>query len=190
MGTRTENRRPLAWQETLGGMAAQGVRVMQVCPSRACGVSRPVDVAALLEAEGPQASLWNRRPACPACGERGHYLASPGAGTPYTPLLSGQLWDEARRRFLKSFGFTRRDITRIKAMAEATHDGYAPKALDDLDVPVRVGACMPGQESYSSGRVLGDWAGRSLLYWEMNDREAEAWRRARRTGPKPVPSGR
>lgn len=190
MGTRTEDRTPLAWQATLAGMVANGVRVRRSCTARACGRGEEVNLAAMLDAEGPQATLWNRRPACPHCGERGHYMASPGPSTPYTPLLSGQLWDEARRRFLKSFGFTRRDITRIKAMAEATHHGYVPKALNDLDVPVRVGACMPGQESYSSGRPLGEWAGRTLLYWDMNAREEELWRKARRSGPKPVPSAR
>ena len=39
-------------------------------------------------------------------------------------------------------------------MAEAAGDLEEPKALDDLDVPYRVGCCQPGHEGYSSGRIL------------------------------------
>lgn len=114
-------------------------------------------------------------------------MASPGPSTPYRPLLSGILADEAKRQFLKSFGFTKRDVRRIQAIAEATEPGDQPAALADLDVPYRVGACMPGHEGYQSGRVLGEWAGRTLLWWPMNKREEEFWRRSRRIGPKPMP---
>lgn len=190
MGDRLHDRQPLAWQATLGGMLAYGVRVAQCCTRCRARTWIPVDVAALVEAEGPQATLWDRRPECPACGERGHYMASPGEATPFTPLLSGLRHDEARRQFLKSFGFTRRDIARIKALAEAVTVNHSPAALADLDVPVRVGACMPGSERYLSGEVLGEWAGRVLVYWRMHPAEVERWARARRTGPKPVPSRR
>jgi hypothetical protein len=30
-------------------------------------------------------------------------------------------------------------------------------------------------------------SGRTLLWWAMNEREAEVWRRKRRAGPKAVP---
>lgn len=112
-------------------------------------------------------------------------MASPGDSTPFRPLLSGPNADAVHRQFLRSFGFTRRDIVRIKQLAEAT-ERDAPAALDNLDVPFRVGACMPGQEWTSSGQRLGEWAGRTLLWWPMNEREAEIWRQRRRTGPKPV----
>jgi hypothetical protein len=117
-------------------------------------------------------------------------MAAPGPSTPFRPLLSGQQADEVRRTFLKSFGFTKRDVRRIQAMAETVEHGYAPAALADLDVPYRVGACMAGEETRTSGKYLGEWAGRTLLWWEMNEREADLWRRRRSSGPKAVPSRR
>jgi hypothetical protein len=90
---------------------------------------------------------------------------------------------------LRQFAFTRRDITRIKALAEKTTQLYTPAALDDLDVPYRVGVKLSGQGS-TSGEILGQWNGRVLIWWAMNGREREAWERKRRTGPKPVPGPR
>ena len=161
----------------LGELAAGTWRVRQVCGTRACGRMLSVDLSAMIRAEGPQASLWDRRPPCLECGELAHYAAPPGPSTAYLPLLSDAVWAEVKQRFLRSFGFTRRDVARIKALAEATTEFVNPGALKDLDVPVRVAACIPGDERLMSGRVLGDWAGRRLIYWEMYPKEVEAWRR-------------
>ena len=169
-------------------MRAHGARVAQCCIRGDCRRWADLDLEALTREFGEEFMLWDRRPPCPACGASTHYMASPGPSTPYRPLLSGLLAAEAKRQFLKSFGFTKRDVRRIQALAEATSSGAQPAALADLDVPYRVGACMPGHEGYVSGQILGEWAGRTLLWWPMNDREAEVWRRNRKTGPKPVPS--
>lgn len=61
-------------------------------------------------------------------------------------------------------------------MAESMTDTWSPPALVDLDVPVRVAAVRKGEESRFSGEVLGEWAGRSLLFWRMTNRETETWR--------------
>jgi len=181
------------WMSTLGAMQRHRTRVISTC-SR-CRGSRTVDLTALIAQLGADGSLWNRRPACSSCGKPGHYMASPGPGTPMRPLLADErtvglppttiMSDAQRKAFLKSFGFTRRDIVRIKAMAESTTGNYLPAALNDLDVPIRVGACPAGQESRSTGKVLGSWAGRTLLYWDMYVEEREVWAR-RRPGPRRV----
>ena len=72
--------------------------------------------------------------------------------------------DRDRRAFLIGFGFTKRDIVRIKALAETAAANFTPAALNDLDVPFRIGAIWPGMERHSSSRVLGEWAGRTLLF--------------------------
>ena len=112
-------------------------------------------------------------------------MASPGAGTPYRPLRTGYAHDRDRRAFLLGFGFSKRDLARIKVMAEATTARSLPTTLNDLDVPYRIGACWPGDERHSSGKVLGEWAGRTLLYWELNSGERGLWER-RRPGPRKV----
>ncbi|HEY2357499.1 MAG TPA: hypothetical protein VGH86_08615 [Phenylobacterium sp.] len=187
MGSRNEDRRPLAWQGSLAQMKTYGTRVARACVATDCRRWVALNVDSLIAEYGPDHMLWDRRPPCALCGGKTHYMASPGPSTPFRPLLGGAVADQVRRDFLRGFGFTRRDVRRIKAMAEATNDLSEPKALDDLDVPYRVGCCRIGRESYSSGRVLGEWAGRTLLYWEMNQREAEVWRRKRRRGPKAMP---
>jgi hypothetical protein len=112
-------------------------------------------------------------------------MASPGPGTPFRPLQSNVSQQILHREFVLSFGFTRRDTTRIKAMAERTTPNKFEVALNDLDVPFRVGACMLGSERHSSGLVLGEWKGRALIYWEMRGMELDHWR-ARRPGPRRV----
>ena len=44
---------------------------------------------------------------------------------------------------------------------ETVDPGFAPAALDDLDVPYRVGAIWPGEESRSTGKYLARGRGRS-----------------------------
>jgi hypothetical protein len=76
-----------------------------------------------------------------------------------------------------TFGFTRRDVERIKTMAEGFTGSGSSEPLVDLDVPYRVIATEMGRESYFSGEVLGTWAGRLLLVWRMTNREQEVWQR-------------
>ena len=75
-----------------------------------------------------------------------------------------------------ALGLSRDDIARIQALAESLSplDGSTP-ALADLSVPIRVVAVHRGEESRFSGEVLGEWAGRSILFWRMTNREREAW---------------
>lgn len=187
MGDRTADRQPMAWQGTLAQMKAQGTRLAQTSSCTCPGRWVDLDVDDLAAKWGGAWSAWDKRPACAECGRPGHYMASPGASTPYRPLRTSYWSDEEHRAFLLGFGFSRRDIVRIKAVAEATTAHYSPAALNDLDVPFRVGACWPGEERHSSGRRLGEWAGRTLLYWEMSEGTAERQRWAgRRRGPRPV----
>lgn len=189
MGTRTAEQRPMAWQGTLAQMQTHGTRVALACTKTPdCRRWEHLRVHELMEKHGADFMLWDRRPECPGCGGPAHYMASPGPSTPYRPLLSGLIADQVKREFLRSFGFTRRDVKRIQLMAETCDGPHSPPALNDLDVPYRVGACMPGLESRSTGQMLGEWKGRTLLWWPMNEREEEVWRRKRRSGPKPVPS--
>lgn len=84
------------------------------------------------------------------------------------------------RRWLAGFGFSARDWARIRAHAEAGGLEADGPALDDLDVPVRVGACTPELARRLNGRLLGGWRGRALVWWPMTEREREAWARRRR----------
>jgi hypothetical protein len=188
MGPRSADRRPLAWQGTLAQMRTHGTLVAQTCTEPTCRRWVVLLIDNLIREFGPDHLLWDRRPACALCGGKTHYMATTGPGTPFRPLLSGAHAEQARREFLKGFGFTRRDVRRIKAMAEAAAaSGSDPVALSDLDVPYRVGCCYPGDERHSSGKPLGEWAGRTLLWWPMNRQEEEVWRRKRRAGPKAMP---
>lgn len=185
MGNRTADRSPMAWQGSLGQMKAHGSRLAQTagcgCPNRWV----ELDLDALIAVFGRDHVLWDRRPPCATCGKRGHYMASPGPSTPYRPLRTGLSHDAERREFLRSFGFSRRDLVRIKRMAEATTSNSIPAALNDLDVPYRVGAVMPADRRHSSGEELGEWAGRTLLYWPMRGSERAVWAKRPR-GPRKV----
>jgi hypothetical protein len=170
-------------------MLGHGTRIAQCCTEPTCRRWDVLTVEGLIGEFGENHMLWDRRPPCRLCEQPTHYMASPGPSTPYVPLLSGLLASEIRRQFLKSFGFTKRDVRRIQAMAELVDPTFAPQALDDLDVPYRVGAIWPGQESRSTGKYLGEWKGRTLLFWgPMEGREHDVWRQNRRTGPKAMPS--
>lgn len=78
----------------------------------------------------------------------------------------------ARRRHL-----SRRDIARIQAMAEQVTETHQPPILEDLDAPIRVGACLPGQETYLGAQVIAAWRGRLVLGWALS-RKARNSRRA------------
>ena len=180
MGDRNAPRSPMAWQRSLGEMKAHGTRLAQTascgCPDRWIDL----DVDELITKWGAEWVAWDQRPPCRACGAPGHYMASPGPSTPYRALRTGYQHAADRRAFLLGFGFTKRDIVRIRAMAETTTANYAPAALNDLDVPFRIGAAWPGTERHSSGQVLGEWKGRVLLYWEMKGAERDRWASRRR----------
>lgn len=175
----------MAWQNSLGEMKAHGTLLAQSTGCKCKGRWQALSIDALIYRHGPDFVLWDRVAHCAACGKAGHYMASPGAGTPFRPLRTSVHQDVLHREFLLSFGFTRRDTARIRAMAERCTPSHGIVALNDLDVPFRVGACMVGDERHSSGLVLGEWAGRSLLYWEMTGVERDHWARRRR-GPRPV----
>lgn len=67
-----------------------------------------------------------------------------------------------------TYGFTRRDVARIKAFAEerARAPGYDIEiAIPDLDAPWRVGAYHERDVRRLNGARLGEWAGMVLLVW-------------------------
>lgn len=193
MGTRAGPLYVLDWQGALGSMKAQGTIVRLA----SCGCSRrraEVDLDVLIAKLGEDADLWDRRVSCAQCGKARHYLASCGEGTPFRPLITNGRevrWPpevekaRARRAFLKSMGLTKRDVMRIKALAESVTDNYTPAGLQDLDVPYRIQALMPSQARRGSGTPIGSWVGRELVCWKLMDREFEQWRR-RPKGPRGV----
>ena len=185
MGNRTADRRPLAWQRSLGEMKSHGALLAQTTDCNCASRWVELDLDALIAVFGSDYVLWDRRPRCAVCGKPGHYMGSPSPSTPFRPLRTAISQDADRKEFLKGFGFSRRDIVRIKAMAEATTGNSIPAALNDLDVPYRVGAVIPQDRRHSSGEDLGAWAGRTLLYWPMTGAERERWARRPR-GPRKV----
>ena len=66
------------------------------------------------------------------------------------------------RRYLSD-----RDIARIRAMALSVTPTHQPDVLDDLDAPIRVGACLPGQEAHAGALVVIPWQGRMILGWRL-----------------------
>ena len=187
MATGGSEHQPETWQSTFREMKRLGTRLAFCCTARGCKAWLEQDLAALARELGCDAGLWDDRPPCPQCGARGHYMAFPAPGTPYRPMITGDLNDAVRKVFLAQFGFTKRDIIRIRLMAEEATANFAPCALNDLDVPYRVGVLSGGG---TSGEVLGTWKGRTLVYWPMHEAERAAWSRKRRDGPKPVPGPR
>lgn len=180
MGNYDESRRGvMAWQSSLAEMRAHGTLLLTGCGTASHDL-RP-DVEALIAQMGPDASLWGRTPPCARCGRLMHYMASAGPATPFRPLLeSPQVAAKReleRRAFFRSLGLSRRDIVRIKALAEA--EDRRPE-LCDLDVPivVSVGA-MPSPH----WKALGAWVGRPLVFREMNSGERGVWER-RPKGPR------
>lgn len=163
-----------------------GTRLAFCCTAKECKAWIEQDLAALAAELGWDATLWDDRPPCPRCCVRGHYMASPATSTPYRPMLTGAMSDAVRKVFLAQFGFTRRDILRIRLMAEEATSNFTPAALNDLDVPYRVGVAAAGG---TSGDFLGKWKGRTLVWWPMYERERAAWAK-RRGGPKALPSSR
>jgi hypothetical protein len=176
MGIRERRTSPLAWQRTLGEMRRYGTRLALCCARPKCKHWEPIDVAAMIRTHSEGWAPWDHFPPCPRCGKPAHYMASPGESTPFRPLSSFASHIE-RQAWLKSFGFTRRDTLRIRAMAERLAQTGKRGGLSDLDVPIRVGAVPPREEALHSGEYLGEWAGQSLLYWRMTEPEINVWRR-------------
>ena len=83
----------------------------------------------------------------------------------------------SRRRYL-----TDRDIARIQAMALSVTATHRPEILEDLDAPIRVGACLPGEEANTGAQVVIPWRGRMILGWRLSTAARERRRRAGRYG--------
>lgn len=193
MGTRAGPLYVLDWQGTLAAMKAQGT-VVQLASCECSRRRSEVDLGDLIATLGEDADLWDRRVTCKRCGKARHYLATCGEGTPSSPLIThGRevCWPpdvakaRARRAFVKSMGLTRRDVARIKALAESVTDNYTPAGLQDLDVPYRIQALRPVEANRGSGEPMGSWAGRMLVYWPLLGAARDAWAR-RPKGPRGV----
>ena len=76
---------------------------------------------------------------CPICGAVGYYMSSSGPSSPFRPLKSGHNLAK-RARFIAGFGFTRRDVLRIRTFAERVETPWPPTPLTDLDVAYAVTA--------------------------------------------------
>lgn len=183
MGDRQSDHSPSAWQRSLGEMRDHGTILAATCTARGCGHWQPLDVLALIERFGEAWSPWNRQPRCTRCGHKGHYMASPGRGTPMRPLRAGLAATEARRAFIAGFGFSARDVVRIRAMAESATATWTPLPLNDLDVPFVIG--VEGPAGLNGAKILGEWEGRTLTYRAMNPAERACWA-ARPPGPRKV----
>lgn len=81
------------------------------------------------------------------------------------------------RRYLSD-----RDVARIQAMALSVTETFQPGVLDDLDAPIRVGACLPGHEVHTGAQVVIPWRGRIILGWRLGVAAREKRRRAGRYG--------
>ncbi|WP_309642962.1 hypothetical protein [Phenylobacterium sp.] len=66
-----------SWTEDVGALLASGARVDLLCDARGCPGVTGVDLHQMSGWFGPRYSLWNRRPACPACASPGRYRAQP-----------------------------------------------------------------------------------------------------------------
>jgi hypothetical protein len=84
------------------------------------------------------------------------------------------------KSWLASFGFSERDWRRIRLLVANTTTNYVAAALDDLDVPVRVGSFIPPDSRYKrGGQLLGMIDGRAIIAWEMSEQELRSWERLR-----------
>ncbi|MDB5447632.1 MAG: hypothetical protein JWQ97_2949 [Phenylobacterium sp.] len=86
----------LAWMATLGQMKAYGTILERMC-SDGCTFHERQDLDVLIAQLGPDKSLVDERPPCPACDRRNHFAVSAGPGTPFRPLLSGDRGPEPAR---------------------------------------------------------------------------------------------
>ena len=77
----------MEWNRTLEGMVKHGTRAKCLCV--VCGRSRVLDVPDLARRLGGQVSLWDYFMPCDFCPDGLTFVsASPGGGTPVTPMKS------------------------------------------------------------------------------------------------------
>lgn len=149
---------------TLGDVVAMGWALAAGCAR--CGHSRLWLAAELVAA--PAGLTVAAIAARLVCGEAG---CASRSGT-LAVLRPPDPRPSARRRHLSD-----RDLARIQAMAEQVTPDHQPPILEDLDAPIRVGACLPGQETYLGAQVVTAWRGRLILGWTLS-RKARNGRRA------------
>src|SRR4051812_13403994 len=79
---------PPIWMTTLAEMKLHGTRLRLVCTSP-CTFWEDADIDALIEELGGEDySVWDAQLQCERCGQLMRYVASPGPGTPFRPLVS------------------------------------------------------------------------------------------------------
>lgn len=149
---------------TLGDVVAGGCALAAGCAR--CGHSR-LWLAAELSGAPPGLTVGAIADRL-VCGEAG---CASRSGT-LAILQPPDPRPSARRRHLSD-----RDLVRIRAMAEQVTPDHQPSILEDLDAPIRVGACLPGQETYLGAQVVAAWRGRLILGWPLS-RKARNARRA------------
>jgi len=149
---------------TLGEVIAQGGALAAGCAR--CGHSRLWLAAEL--AAAPPGLMVGAIATRLVCGQSG---CASRSGT-LSVLRPPDPRPSARRRHLSD-----RDLARIRAMAEQVTPDHQPPILEDLDAPIRVGACLPGQETYLGAQAVTAWRGRLILAWTLS-RKARNGRRA------------
>lgn len=149
---------------TLGEVVAGGEALAAGCAR--CGHSR-LWLAAELSKASPGLTV-GAIAARLVCGEAGCASRSGTLAVLHPPDPR----PSARRRHLSD-----RDLARIRAMAEKVTPDHQPPILEDLDAPIRVGACLPGQDTYLGAQVVAAWRGRLILGWPLS-RKARNGRRA------------
>lgn len=149
---------------TLGGLVASGCALAAGCAR--CGHERQWLAGEL--AAAPPGLIVRAIAARLVCGQGG---CRSRTGT-LAVLRPPDRRPSARRRHLSG-----RDLARIRAMAEQVSETHQPPILEDLDAPIRVGACLPGHETYSGAHVIAAWRGRLVLGWPLS-RKARNRRRA------------
>lgn len=78
----------MLWISTLGAMKAEGTRLRRSCLSPCSFWEDVTPEAMIAQLGGPENTLWDCQPPCPVCDRLTFYLASPGEGSVYRPLLS------------------------------------------------------------------------------------------------------
>ena len=73
-------------------------------------------------------------------------------------------------------------------MAAQVTETYQPPILDDLDAPIRVGACLPGQETFLGAHVVIPWRGRLILGWTLGRKARDRRRKGTSESGSPTSS--
>lgn len=82
----------MVWNSDLAGMKKSGTIIRASCQAPACRHWWDWPVEDLIaELGSDKATVWDRHPPCERCGEPVLFLASPGEGSVFRPLISADI---------------------------------------------------------------------------------------------------